>query len=189
MMKYYTVDIDGIGPVLFTKSRRARHVVISIRTSKDIRAAVPIRVSFQRAIEFINFKKEWLRRNLAKIKQHEHQQQAFADAFLAIDKSAAKKKLTSRLSRIAQEHGFTYHKVSIRQQRTRWGSCSSRNNISLNLKLVLLPDELIDYVMLHELVHTRIHNHSRQFWAELDRHTGNAKVMAKRLRMNDLRLL
>ena len=79
--------------------------------------------------------------------------------------------------------------VSIREQSTRWGSCSHKNNISLNLKLILLPKELVDYVMLHELVHTRIHNHSKNFWAELDRYTGNGKVMAKRLRMNGLRLL
>jgi len=52
-----------------------------------------------------------------------------------------------------------------------------------------LPGELIDYVILHELVHTRIHNHSRKFWAELDRYTGNGKVMAKRLRIIDLGLL
>ena len=86
--------------------------------------------------------------------------------------------LADRLYHLAKEHGFTCNNVSIREQRTRWGSCSHKNNISLNLKLVLLPKELIDYVMLHELVHTRIHNHSKKFWAELDRYTGNGKVMA-----------
>ncbi len=120
---------------------------------------------------------------------NEYRKKAFTDPFLAIDKADARKRLTDRLYHLAREHGFTCNNVSIREQRTRWGSCSHKNNISLNVKLVLLPKELIDYVMLHELVHTRIHNHSKTFWAELDRYIGNGKVMAKKLRMNDLRLL
>ncbi len=136
-MKYYTVNIDGIGSVLFEKSRRAKRVIISIRTSKGTRVAVPMRVSFMKALEFIYLKKEWVQKNLAKIKQNENQQKAFIDAFLAIDKADAKKRLTDRLSYIAKKHGFTYNNVSIREQRTRWGSCSYKNNISLNVKLVL----------------------------------------------------
>ncbi|MFC1873427.1 M48 family metallopeptidase [Chloroflexota bacterium] len=123
------------------------------------------------------------------IEQNENWGKAFTDRFQAIDKPDARRRLKDRLFHLAKEHGFLCNNVSIREQRTRWGSCSNKNNISLNLKLVLLPQEFIDYVMLHELVHTRIHNHSKNFWAELDRHTGNGKDMAKRLKMNNLRQL
>jgi len=189
MTNYYTINIDGIGPVLFEKSRRAKRVIISVKTSKGARLAVPTRTSFKKAQEFVYLKKEWIQRQLVKIEQNENRKKAFLDTFLAIDKVDAKKTLVARLYHLAQKHGFTCNNVSIREQRTRWGSCSHKNNISLNVKLVLLPKELIDYVILHELVHTRIHNHSKKFWAELDRYTGNGKVMAKLLRMNDLRLL
>ena len=189
MTNSYTINIDGIGPVLFENSRRAKRVIISVRTSKGTRVAVPTRTSFQKALEFVYLKKEWVQRHLAKIEQIENRNKAFIDPLLALDKVDARKRLTDRLCYLAREHGFTCNNVSIREQRTRWGSCSHKNNISLNVKLVLLPKELIDYVMLHELVHTRIHNHSKKFWAELDRYTGNGKVMAKRLRMNALRLL
>jgi len=189
MTNSYTINIDGIGPVLFEKSRRAKRVIISVMTSKGARVAVPTRTSFKKALEFVYVKKEWIQRQLAKIEQNENLKRAFIDSFLAIDKAAARKRLKDRLFYLAKEHGFMCNNVSIREQRTRWGSCSHKNSISLNLKLVLLPKELIDYVMLHELVHTRIHNHSKKFWAELDRYTGNGKVMAKRLRMNGLRLL
>ena len=64
-----------------------------------------------------------------------------------------------------------------------------KNNISLNIKLVLLPENLLDYVILHELVHTRIHNHSKKFWAELDKYVVDSKAMAKRLRTNEMVLL
>ncbi len=184
-----TIKIDGIGPVLFEKSRRAKRVIISVRISKGAKVAVPTRTSFKKALEFVYLKKKWIQRHLAEIEQNENRKKAFIDRFLAIDKADARERLTDRLYHLAKEHGFTCNNVSIREQKTRWGSCSHKNNISLNLKLVLLPKELIDYVMLHELVHTKIHNHSKKFWAELDRYTGNGKVMSKRLRMNDLRLL
>ncbi len=189
MTNSYIINIDGIGPVLFEKSRRAKRVIISVRISKGARVAVPTRTSFKKALEFVYLKKEWIQRQSVKIEQNDNRKKAFTDRFFDINKADAKKTLIDRLHNLAQEYGFTYCKVFIREQRTRLGSCSPKYNISLNLKLVLLPKELIDYVMLHELVHTRIYNHSKKFWAELDRYTGNGKVMAKQLRMNDLRLL
>ena len=184
MTNSYIINIDGIGPVLFEKSRRAKRVIISVGPSKGARVAVPTRTSFEKALEFVYLKKEWIQRRSVIIEQNENRKKIFIERFLAIDKADARKRLTDRLYHLAKEHGFTYNNVSIREQRTRWGSCSHKNNISLNLKLVLLPKELIDYVMLHELVHTRIHNHSKKFWAELDRYTGNGRVMAKRLRLD-----
>ena len=189
MTNSYTINIDGIGPVLFEKSRRATRIIITVRASKGARVAVPTRTSFKKALEFVYLKKEWLRRHLVKIEQNEKRKKDFSVPSLSIDKADAKKRLIDRLYHLAQEHGFTYNNASVRNQRTRWGSCSQKNNISLNLKLVLLPKELIDYVILHELVHTRIHDHSKKFWAELDRYIGNGKVMAKWLRLNELRLL
>ena len=118
----------------------------------------------------------------------ESQRQALNSSVI-IDKVKAKKKLTNRLKQLAVQHGFTYNKVYIRNQKTRWGSCSHKNNISLNMKLVLLPEELVDYVILHELVHTRTHDHSKRFWAELDKYVGDGKAMAKRLRKYGLGLL
>ena len=188
MTKSYTINIDGIGPILFRKSRRAKRVIISIRTSKGARVAVPARVSFQKALEFVYLKKEWVQRNLAKIKQNENQQKVSMDAFLTIDKVDVKKRLADKLYYLARKYGFTYNKASSREQKTRWGSCSSRNNISLNIRLILLPEELIDYVILHELVHTRIHNHSKKFWAELEEYVENAKVISKKLRTSGLEL-
>jgi hypothetical protein len=188
MTNSYIINIAGIGPVLFGKSRRAKRVIISVRTSEGARVVVPTRTSFKKALELVYLKKEWIQKHLVEIGQNENQRKTFIDRFLAIDKADARKKLKDRLYHLAEEHGFTFNNVSIREQRTRWGSCSAKNNISLNLKLVLLPKELIDYVIFHELVHTRIHNHSKSFWSELDRYTRNGKLMAKNLRMNGLSL-
>ncbi len=189
MTDSHTIYIDGVGPVLFDKSRRAKRVIICVRPLQIVRVAIPTRTSFKKALEFVHLKKGWIQRHLVRIEEDENRNKGLRDAFLTIDRADAKKRLKDRLSYIAKKHGFTYNKVYIRNQKTRWGSCSHKDNISLNVKMILLSAELIDYVMLHELVHTRIHNHSRKFWTELDRYVGNSKVMAKRLKMNDLRLL
>jgi hypothetical protein len=95
----------------------------------------------------------------------------------------ARKILPGRLAELAQTHGFQYNKVGIRNNRRNWGSCSGRNNISLNLQMMKLPDQLIDYILLHELVHTKIKNHGPLFWEKLDEITGKkARALAKEVR-------
>lgn len=81
----------------------------------------------------------------------------------------AKTYLSGRINELAVSHGFSFNRLYIRAQRTRWGSCSSRGNISLNWRLIKAPEWVSDYVMLHELVHTRILNHSQAFWREVER--------------------
>ena len=182
------INISGVGPILLERSIRAKRITISVKPSKGVRVAIPNRVSFKSALEFVILKKPWIQKHLGKVKQTESQRQA-VNSSIIIDRVKAKNKLISRLHDLAEKHGFIYNKVTIRNQKTRWGSCSSKDNISLNMKLVLLPDELMDYVILHELVHTRIHDHSKRFWGELDKYVGNGKGIAKRLRRYGLGLL
>ncbi|MBQ5644322.1 MAG: M48 family metallopeptidase [Bacteroidaceae bacterium] len=92
----------------------------------------------------------------------------------------AKELLPLRLKELAQEKGFSYSRCSVRNVHTRWGSCNTKGNISLSIHLVLLPNELIDYVLLHELCHTVEMNHSERFWALMDKVVAPAK--AKELR-------
>ncbi len=188
MNKPLTIKVSGVGPVLMEHSRRAKRVSISVKAYQGVRVAVPLRVSFNKALEFVQLKKPWIQKHLAIITRYETENRALADLSATIDRVKAKRQLTSRLNRLAKEHGFTFNSVSIRSQKTRWGSCSRNNNISLNMKLVLLSEALVDYVILHELVHTRIRNHSKDFWVQLDRYVGNSKAMASRLRKYDLGL-
>ena len=189
MNKPLTIKVNGVGPVLIKHSRRAKRVSISVKAFQGVRVAVPLRVSFNKAIEFVRLKKPWIQNHLAKITLHETQSRELADLSATIDGESARRQLIDRFNRLATNHGFTFNKVTIRNQKTRWGSCSRNNNISLNVKLVLLPEDLVDYVILHELVHTRIPNHSDGFWGELDRYVGNSKTFASRLRKYDLGLL
>lgn len=105
------------------------------------------------------------------------------NVLVGIYRFEAQKFLPARLTELAQKHGFTFNRLTIRNNRRNWGSCSARNNISLNLQMMKLPDELIDYILLHELVHTRIKNHGPLFWAKLDESTNfRAREMSKQVR-------
>jgi len=86
------------------------------------------------------------------------------------------------MERIAIEHGFTPPKISIRCQKSRWGSCSARGNVNLNAQLLFIPPELVNYVLLHELCHTIHHNHSSAFWSLVREHELNTDRLRKELR-------
>ncbi|RYF82935.1 MAG: M48 family peptidase, partial [Chitinophagaceae bacterium] len=94
----------------------------------------------------------------------------------------AKEYLPLRLLQLAKTHGLQYNNVTIKNTRTRWGSCSSTNNINLSLHLMRLPDELCDYVLLHELAHTIEKNHGPGFWKLLDKISGDARGLDRQLK-------
>jgi predicted metal-dependent hydrolase len=87
-----------------------------------------------------------------------------AGTFEAWYKQQARLFLAERVPAIAAKHGFRFQKIRISSARTRWGSCSSRGTLSFTYRLIKAPAEVVDYVILHELVHTQIHNHSKTFW-------------------------
>lgn len=93
----------------------------------------------------------------------------------------ARQQLAHRLDQLSRHSGLGYSRLTVRTQRTRWGSCSMNGTISLNDRLLLLPPELADYVMLHELCHTRHMNHSRHFWQLLESHLPEYRQLEKRL--------
>jgi predicted metal-dependent hydrolase len=99
--------------------------------------------------------------------ESEPAQKAASKAITRALRSEAEDILPARLKDIAQLHGFTYRSVQIKKLKGRWGSCSEQRDIVLNCYLMTLPWELIDYVLVHELVHTRIMAHGRPFWEEV----------------------
>lgn len=109
-------------------------------------------------------------------------QKAAREGSIRALKSQAERLLPQRLAELARTHGFEYSGVVIRRLRSRWGSCDQDRNISLSLFLMQLPWEYIDYVILHELVHTRVMRHGPDFWGVMVDLKPDAKELRKALR-------
>ena len=157
------IDIPNIGSICFETTKRAKHINISIKPPNKVRVAVPKQVSLSQAIEFTKKKETWINKTIIKLTHRFKEQKQLP----AIDVISGSQFLINRINELADKYGFIFNKVSIRNQKTRWGSCSKNNNISLNIQLMRLSNSLIDYVILHELVHTIVKNHSILFWNTL----------------------
>jgi len=185
-MSTSTLTILNLGSVTFARSPKAKYQRITVRPDKTITVTIPRGGSLSVAKQFLKSKITWIQKQLQKIDQHT-QRRDMPD--LDIDIEKAQINLFDRLDCFSKKHNFPYNRSGFRCQKTRWGSCSGKNNISLNVNIVFLPEELQDYVLLHELVHTKVKNHSRKFWAELDKYTqGQAKELSKELKKHRIRL-
>jgi predicted metal-dependent hydrolase len=110
-------------------------------------------------------------------------QQAAKNAAVKALKNEAEQLLPQRLAILAKNHGFEYKSVRIKQMKGRWGSCSQHRDITLNCYLMQLPWDLIDYVLLHELLHTKIMAHGPKFWAEMESLLPNIKIIRQQMRI------
>ena len=170
------VWIDGVGEISLVRSRRARRITLTVRPTGLVRLTVPCGVSRARALAFAETKVAWI----ASARQRVAARQAAvpplppAAARHPIEefRGAARVDLPPRGERIARMFGFSYGRITIRASRTKWGSCSFRNDLSLSLYLMALPERLRDYVIVHELCHTVHHDHSPRFHALVDRCLG-----------------
>ncbi len=182
-----------LGEVACVQSARARRISISVRPSGAVRVSYPRGVSERRALEFLEAKVAWIlaaRERLAK-RRAAMPPQLTPDELKTrteVLRRAAKADLPERIARLALQTGLTYAKLTIRASRTRWGSCSGQNHISLSLYLMTLPEHLRDFVIVHELCHTLHHNHSPRFHALLDRLVGgHEKALSRELKAFSIR--
>lgn len=180
------VEFPDLGAVLLAKSRKARRLSMTVRPDRGIRVAVPYRTSFKEGMAFLESNIGWARKNLDRVRRIERQHKTTLSNLAPISRGAARGVLVKRLDELAREHGFAYNRVFIRNQKTRWGSCSENDNINLNVNLVRLRPGLMDYVILHELVHTQTKNHGRRFWSQLDELVGDAKALDRELKKHVL---
>ena len=173
----YLVEHPEVGIIKYFKNNRAKRIIISLKPDY-VRVVIPQRQSFKNARQFVESRLEWIKINKEKMESQFEKSKLLPK----IDRKIARKVLCRRIGELAQLHNFVYNRISIRKQKSRWGSCSSKDNINLNANLLHLPSELMDYVLLHELVHTRVKNHSKDFWDELETVVPNARQIDRKLK-------
>lgn len=169
MPKEEIVKIAGLSVLLVRSSRKT--LAVQIRADGTVIARAPLRMPKDRILCFLSEKASWIRMQQGKMQEREKmRQQACIHLDAAQEKELrerAKSVLAQRTAYFARQIGVTYGRITVRDQKTRWGSCSQTGNLNFNFRLILAPSEVLDYVVVHELCHRRQMNHSAQFWQEV----------------------
>ena len=169
MPKEELVKIAGLSVLLVRSSRKT--LAVQIRADGTVIARAPLRMPEDRILCFLSEKASWIRMQQGKMQEREKmRQQACIHLDAAQEKELrerAKSVLAQRTAYFARQVGVTYGRITVRDQKTRWGSCSQTGNLNFNFRLILAPSEVLDYVVVHELCHRRQMNHSAQFWQEV----------------------
>lgn len=169
-----------LGDITISQSARSRRIAIAVKPSGEVRLSFPKYVSLRKALEFLDSKAGWITAARERMAQKASARPTYSHTQVEDLRRQAKAELPHRVGMLAQRFGFSYGRVTIRATRSKWGSCTSENNLSLSLWLMTLPDHLIDYVIIHELCHTVHHDHSPRFHALLDRCLGGREKELRR---------
>lgn len=146
--------------ILFVRHRRARRYILRVLSDGSLRVTLPRWGAKREAQTLIDANRAWIERERATGRPRSAHDES-RDEFL---RERACRELPDQLLALAEEHGISVRRVSIRNQRSRWGACSPSGTITLNWRLIQAPDFVREYVMLHELMHRREMNHSKRFW-------------------------
>lgn len=151
------------------KSKR-KTCAIQIHPNSKIIVRTPLSMTNKEIESFVNSKRDWIEKSL---KKYETSNTEFSNlkALSKEDiynlKQKAEQIIPSKVDFYASKMGVSYNKITIKCQKSRWGSCSSKNNLNFNCLLMLTPNDVIDYIIVHELCHLKEMNHSKQFWNEV----------------------
>jgi len=171
----------GEGGCIFVRHRWARRYILRVLDDGTLRVTLPLRGSKREAEAFVERSTSWIAHQRERLAQPVSPQSLSdeggrepvspeSSAFAARGSGEtssfrrAKSELPQQLLALARAHDITVTGVSVRNQRSRWGACSARGSITLNWRLILVPDFVREYVMIHELMHRRELNHSSRFW-------------------------
>jgi predicted metal-dependent hydrolase len=151
--------------VTYVRHRRARHYILRLADDGSVRVTIPRGGSRKDAERFAAGKAGWIEREQYR---REMARGAVGSKWDTSLRPQAERDLPARLTELAAQHGYRVAGVTVRNQRSRWGSCSPAGRISLNWRLVQVPHLVRDYVLLHELTHLAVSNHSPKFWKTLE---------------------
>jgi predicted metal-dependent hydrolase len=149
--------------VVFVRHRRARRYILRVLRDGTLRVTLPRWGVKREARAFIEANRAWIADERVRAHARTGQPRLDAQAEAAL-RARARRELPAQLMALAAAHQIPVGRVSVRNQRTRWGACSPSGTITLNWRLVQTPDFVREYVLLHELMHRREMNHSRRFW-------------------------
>ena len=178
--------------ILYLQVNRSnrKSIELEVRSAEDIRVRIPSRLSDRELKKFVNAHKDWIFEKTELIENWEDQRASTGapswEGLSKVELQNIKNKFADRVSYFAEIMNVTFGRITIRNQKTRWGSCSTKGNLNFNYQLYYLPDELLDYVVVHELSHRRHMDHSKEFWTEVEKYCPNYRKLRKNLKQYTL---
>ena len=166
---------DGRGEIRISVIRSARKSLgLEVRDANTVLARIPTRVSDRELKAFVENHRSWILEKTEVMAEREEKRKSTPapppELLSKTDRMKIQLKIGKRVRHYCEAMGVTVGYVTVKNQKTRWGSCSAKGNVNFNYQLAFLPDELLDYVVIHELAHRRHMNHSRAFWAEVEKY-------------------
>lgn len=173
---------NGLIVVNLRKHRGARRMTLSVRQDASVWITLPYWVSYASGKKFAESQREWIQTRVDRLSSRSKRQGDIGSRKHYLKhKEEARTFIHERLEYWNQFYNFTYKRVSVRNQRSLWGSCSSNKNLNFNYALLFLPLELADYVIVHELCHLKELNHGPKFWKLIERTLPEYKKHVKAL--------
>ena len=166
---------DGRGEIRISVIRSARKSLgLEVRDANTVLARIPTRVSDRELKAFVENHRSWILEKTEVMAEREEKRKSIPapppELLSKTDRMKIQLKIGKRVRHYCEAMGVTVGYVTVKNQKTRWGSCSAKGNVNFNYQLAFLPDELLDYVVIHELAHRRHMDHSRAFWAEVEKY-------------------
>lgn len=155
-------------PYSIRHSKLSKHVRISVAVDGSVLVTHPSHIPLWRIEQFVAQKSDWIARKVEFFQCFRSLRRSSRKEYLE-KKDAALSRVRSRVEHFNVFYGFTVGRISIRNQKTRWGSCSKQGNLSFNYRILTLPPELLDYLVVHELCHLKELNHQKPFWILVSR--------------------
>lgn len=144
-------------------------ISIEIKTDARVIIRAPRQMTRAQIDEFVKKHESWIQKHMDRLKKESAPADKLSDADIRRLADQSLEVIPPRVKYFAQKMGVRYGRITIRNQKTRWGSCSSRGNLNFNCLLMLTPPDVLDYVVVHELCHLKEMNHSPRFWAEVEK--------------------
>lgn len=173
------------------KSNR-KTILLEIKNDLRVIVRAPINTPNSRIEEFLKEKSKWLEKNLLEMSkriENRKQMPVLTEEDIKKARKLAKKIIPKKVSEFAKIIGVNFGRISIRLQKTKWGSCTAKGNLNFNCLLVFCPEEVLNYVIIHELCHVKQLNHSKAFWREVEKHCKNYKELQKWLKKEGSNLI
>lgn len=164
----------------------AARKTMSMKVEQDGRIVVraPYRMPVSAADQFVEGHKDWIDTRRQAYEAVRLLRPSYTEEERRKYREEARTMLEAKCRKFAEKMGVTYGRISVREQKTRWGSCSASGNLNFNWKLILMPEEIQDYLVVHELAHRREMNHSARFWRLVEEEIPDYKERRKWLRLH-----